>query len=182
MKKLTQLVAVTSLVMPPAFLASSSSANAAGGVLRNQMETLSITATLTNFGIVHAYTVTLNPCNNTFAGTGDSYFLGFPSSPYVYETVTGSYVNGTLNFTATYLGTTYGNPFVWWIDPATISFGSPASGTAHQNQDSTTYALSISLNDAGPSSSYKNHGEYVAANPGSDAAHSCIGMPIQSMS
>jgi hypothetical protein len=127
MKRLARLVAVTSLMMPLAFLASSSSANAAGGVQRYQPETLTITAWLSAANY-HVYTVNLNPCDGTFSGTGSGFDIN--GSPYVSETITGSYINSMLSLSSIYTSGSYGNPYSWTINPAfTVPVNSPTTLT-----------------------------------------------------
>jgi hypothetical protein len=185
MKRLARIVAVTSLMMPLAFLASSSSANAAGGVQRYQSETLTITAWLSAANY-HVYTVNLNPCDGTFSGSGSGFDI--IASPYVSETITGSYVNSMLSLSSIYTSGSWGNPYSWTISPAdTVSIDSPTTLTIStwtdpaQTVSAGQYSVVMTVHVQN-SSSYRNHGDYVSANPGRDAAHSCIGMPIQSRS
>ena len=76
-----------------------------------------------------------------------------------------------LNITGVYL--TYNTPFTW-------SYTGPlAGGTAH-NSLGQSGPMTFSYVETGKSN-FKNHGEYVSSvGGGSDAAHSCIGMPIKS--
>jgi hypothetical protein len=57
------------------------------------------------------------------------------------------------------------------------SYGGPLSGAALGDSASGYHATATVT----PINSVKNHGDYVSqVGGGADAAHSCIGMPIQS--
>ena len=122
----------------------------------------------------HNYKVTINPCDNTFSGTGVETGQDQNGAKAFNETVTGTFnADGT-----TSLVNTRDDGVVWSLTNA-------------KTDNSVTLAQLIA--PAGPSnlefkmtpktitstSNYKNHGEYVSSQGGgSDAAHSCIGMPI----
>jgi hypothetical protein len=116
--------------------------------------------------------MTLNPCDGTYTGTG----MGYDPSmnPWAPETIaSGSYANGEISFTA--VGA---RGFSWTLTNA------PTDGTTVLA--STNPAVSwpvharVTLQSV-TTSDYKNHGDYVSSvGGGSDAAHSCIGMPINS--
>lgn len=131
----------------------------------------------------HSFTnVTVNPCNNTFSGNGVVSGAD-QNGPYTAnETVTGSFGNGTVSFTATRddgLVTTLTNAptgdlsLTAPITIATLSEGGSVVNTPDAIE------MKVSAPVITNTSSFKNHGEYVSSNGGgSDAAHSCIGMPI----
>ena len=122
----------------------------------------------------HNYKVTINPCDNTFSGTGVE---------------TGQDQNGAKAFNETVTGTFNADGTTSLVN--TRDDGVVSSLTNAKTDNSVTLAQLIA--PAGPSnlefkmtpktitstSNYKNHGEYVSSQGGgSDAAHSCIGMPI----
>ena len=67
---------------------------------------------------------------------------------------------------------TYNTPYTWFYN------GPLTGGTGHDTmgqEGPLTFELDVTK------SNFKNHGEYVSSQVGgSDAAHSCIGMPINS--
>src|SRR6266576_1435762 len=71
---------------------------AQAAVQRYQFQTVTATV-LVNGTYDHSYTVTVNPCDGTFAGTGQ-----YPSTgtPVFTESITGSQVNGVINYTSAY--------------------------------------------------------------------------------
>ncbi len=152
-------------------------ASANGAVARYQTETLAIHANFYGVGTPHNFTVTLNPCDGTFTGTGSVNWEGDHET----ESITGSYAGGTISWTATYLPGSERPGWVWQLDPTTVASDGSFSGTG-----AITYPFILSNQrvtgtvTVTSTSSYANHGAYVAANPGADAAHSCIGMPVQS--
>jgi hypothetical protein len=100
----------------------------------------------------------INPCDNTFTGNDGS------SRWAENEQITSGTVNGTdITFHAT-----YPSGYSWDV----------ASGGNGSDSDGRTFKVTNDLNITG-SSNFKNHGDYVTSQGGgSDAAHSCIGMPI----
>ncbi len=152
-------------------------ASANGSVSRYQTETLAIHANFYGAGTPHDFTVTLNPCDGTFTGTGIVNWEG----DHELESITGSYANGTISWTATYLPGSERPGWVWQLDPTSVARDGSFSGIG-----AITYPFSLPGQTVSgtvrvtSTSSYANHGAYVSANPGADAAHSCIGMPIQS--
>lgn len=167
-KKLTSLLASGALLAAGAAALGTGAASAAGTVQRYQMQTISITDTYAG-GYVHNYTGSLNPCDGTFSGTGSV-------SDNHSETITGTYSNGVLTYTST-----YDNGLVYNIDPASVTAGS-FSTTGNITSPFTASAPVVGTVSTSNASAYTNHGDYVSANPGADAAHSCIGMPVQSQS
>jgi hypothetical protein len=151
-------------------------------VARYQPQTATFTTTqpagaFSRFGNVwtHDYKVTINPCDNTFPGTGVEYGQDQNGAKTRNENVTGTFsADGT-----TSLVTTRNDGVDWSLTNA------KADGSG---------ILVQLLAPAGPSllefkvtpqvvSTYKNHRDYVCSRGGgSDAAHSCIGMPINSAS
>ena len=113
-------------------------------------------------GYVHTYAITsLDPCGvGTFTGVStDANVFG------IQEHITGTLLGGHLKFTATYDNTTYS-----W------NYDGPLLGGTAQDSAGPSFGVTSTFVRA---KTWKNHGEYVAAQGGgSDAAHSCIGMPI----
>jgi hypothetical protein len=125
----------------------------------------------------HDYTVHVNPCDGTFSGTGlisgsdQNGPIGNPN-----EAITGKFGAGTVSLHASRT-----------VDSVEYSLAdAPTDG-------STITTASLNVNTPQPvemkvtapvftnTSSYKNHGDYVKAQGGGDdAAHSCIGMPLNS--
>jgi hypothetical protein len=108
---------------------------------------------------VHTYKVTINPCDNTFTGNDGS------SRWAENEQITSGTINGTdITFHAT-----YPSGYSWDV----------ASGGNGSDSENRTFKVTNVLTDVTNSTNVKNHGEYVSSQGGgSDAAHSCIGMPI----
>ena len=151
---------------------------ASAGVERYQTQSMTITAVQPKDSIgqwtnvwTHTYNVVLNPCDNTFTGTGQAVGTG-SSGVYTDETITGHFDGTTLRFTATSprrrhqvrgengRSTTDGDARV------TTNPGSPGPRVQRQRDDGCT-------------SNYKNHGDYVSSQGGgSDAAHSSSGCPF----
>jgi hypothetical protein len=123
----------------------------------------------------HTYNVTLNPCDGSFSGVGSQ--VGTISGPYGTQTVTGHLDGNTVSFTATR------SDGIKWamtglIGDTLIATAWNADGTVI---DTSPNALEFKVSKTTPiaSTNYKNHGDYVSSQGGgSDAAHSCIGMPI----
>ena len=120
----------------------------------------------------HEFKVTVNPCDGTFWGIAPTYDNG-ASSPTWTETVTGKFGNGTVSFDTVPVG----GGATFKVTDAPYNTSVIAESTWTQNI--------IEMKASAPSfkntSDYKNHGQYVKAmGGGDDAAHSCIGMPINS--
>ena len=117
----------------------------------------------------HSITVHVNPCDSTFTGEGVETGPGQT----LHETINGSFGKGTVSLTANR------------EDGVKFSLAN-----APTNNDTVTLATSTpvvpwelefkaSTPQFSNTSNYKNHGDYVSSQGGgSDAAHSCIGMPI----
>jgi len=109
---------------------------------------------------VHTYKVTINPCDGTFTGNDGS------SRWAENEQITSGKINGNdITFHAT-----YPDGYSW--DVASGGNGSDIVGRTFQvTNDLTTTNIT----------NYKNHGEFVKQSADkNDAAHSCIGMPVNS--
>ena len=117
----------------------------------------------------HTINVHVNPCDNTFTGTGVETGPGQT----LHEKITGSFGNGTVSLTA---NREDGVMFSLANAPTnntdvTLATSSPQVPWALEFKATTPLFSNTS--------SYKNHGDYVSSQGGgSDAAHSCIGTPI----
>lgn len=122
----------------------------------------------------HKYDVTINPCDNTFSGTGVETGHDQNGAATFNEKVTGTFnADGT-----TSLVNTRGDGVVWSLTDAktdgsiTLAQLIAPAVPSHLEFKVTPKAITSTSN-------YKNHGDYVSSQGGgSDAAHSCIGMPI----
>ncbi len=124
-------------------------------------------------------TSTLNPCDNSFTGAGQTVGTGF-TGLYTAETITGHFDGTTLGYTATYLGpnaTGLKYALNGPISSTLIATAWDANGNAiNTSPNVLEFHVSQTMT---PSSHYRNHGDYVSQmGGGADAAHSCIGMPI----
>jgi hypothetical protein len=118
----------------------------------------------------HEFKVAVNPCDNTFSGTAPTYDNG-ASSPTWTENVTGSFGDNTVSFDTDPIGG--GSTFKVTNAPYGTEVPVVTNWTANEV---TMIASAPTFNTT---SNYKNHGDYVKAQPDkNDAAHSCIGMPI----
>jgi hypothetical protein len=151
----------------PAFAASSS-------VARNQVSTFTYEVTV-NGVYSHSYTVT-SACGDA-TGTGQYPAIGTPTYD---ESFTSSVDGNNLTFTAAYSDpgtqqlTGYHYTFTGAFTDTTGDFAGTITDTMGQNLPASGH-MTVTTTD------YANHGQYVSANNGTDdAAHSCIGMPVQS--
>jgi hypothetical protein len=173
-KKIFLAVAVAAV----ATMAVVSSASA--DVARYQTQTFTITAVQPEGQVgqwtnvwTHTYNVTLNPCDNTFSGTGS--MAGTQNG-----SVDGTeFITGHLdaNNAVTYTASRSFDNVVYSLSNA------PLDGSTVTNATSTPvvpWVLEFKVSKTNAvSSNYRNHGDYVSSQGGSsDAAHSCIGMPI----
>ena len=141
-------------------------------------DTLTVTLSPSN---VHYYNIVVSPCDGSFTGMATS--AGVNGG---FESIVGTLVGGNLTFTATYLvGNT--NPSVQVPGYYYTYSGPLAGGTAYDFNYGLPFSPSFTIANTlthVSDSTYANHGDYVSSTPqGSareDAAHSCIGMPIQS--
>jgi hypothetical protein len=119
----------------------------------------------------HDYKVTINPCNNTFTGNGNV-TDGVSNSTVWTENITGSFGDRTVSFdTVPNAGATFR------VVNAPYNTSVLAESTWTQN----IIEMKASAPQITSTSNYKNHGDYVSSQGGGDdAAHSCIGMPINS--
>jgi hypothetical protein len=118
----------------------------------------------------HNYKITINQCDNTFSGTGD--VTANNAGPVVWtESITGSFGDGTVSFdTVPNAGATFD------VQNAPYGVSVIADSPWTQNIIEMTASKPVTTG----TSDYKNHGDYVKAmGGGSDAAHSCIGMPVK---
>jgi hypothetical protein len=142
---------------------------ASADVPRHQMQTGSITVTLPEYNLVHTFTgVTVNPCEDgKFTGISGTRNVGG-----VVEEVSGSIKNGVVEFNAIYTDSNY---------PSEIGYNWHTTGP-DRAIDSNGLAFDVVTDTSGlKDTQYRNHGQYVKAmGGGDDAAHSCIGMPINS--
>jgi hypothetical protein len=117
----------------------------------------------------HDFKVTVNPCDSTFTGSG-KVTDGQSNSTVWTEDITGSFGDNTVSFdTVPNAGATFG------VTDAPYNTTVFADSTWTQN----VIEFRISTPVFTDTSNYKNHGQYVKAmGGGDDAAHSCIGMPI----
>jgi len=138
---------------------------AAGGVERYQVTT---TAYHLSLGYGHTWTVE--------SACGSLVVTGYQDVHNPDETISATESGGMISFHSDYVGGWAGNPY-WWEGSFPVGGG---TGTAIDINNGH-YTFSASVTDGPSSTAYKNHGEYVAAmGGGADAAHSCIGMPVNS--
>ncbi len=182
MRRMLNAVVLTLMMGGAVFTAGPASASQGGSVARYQIETLSITVAVSSNN-VHEYSVTLNPCDNTFVGTGGG-FYGLGGSKYVSENVTGSYVGDILSLNSTYVGGWSGSTYSYSLASLAVPMGTATSSAVYADAGGKTegpYSVDVTIIATG-STSWANHGAFVSANPGSMSAQSCIGMPMQSSS
>ena len=157
LKRLIFAAAVAAL----ATMAVASSASA--DVARYQTQTSTLTAVTHYNGVVfnHSWTIKTNPCDTTFVGTAND------------GSVTpGETVSGVLDGQQLSIAGVYPNGYTW-------SYSGTLAGTGTQH-DSLDLVWTVQFkNSVTSTSAFKNHGDYVSSQGGgSDAAHSCIGMPV----
>jgi len=136
---------------------------ASAGVARYQTQTSTLTVSAMGGAYVHTYTITTNPCNDTFIGSGGIASLGLN------EIVSGTITGQNISIDGAYQ--TFNPGYTWHYD-------GPLSGGA--SHDSMGQTVPVTFTNAPTSTSnFKNHGDYVSSQGGgSDPAHSCIGMPV----
>ena len=160
MKKIILAVAVAA-VATMAVVASASA-----DVPRYQpTATLVVTLTDAQPGNHHTFTITwTHPCgaDGAFTGSGQ----GSPEAGGAHEAISGTLVGDQLTFAATYLD---------FIPGYTYTYAGPLAGGT-LGGDAAGYHITAAVTTV---DTYRNHGDYVSSQGGgSDAAHSCIGMPI----
>jgi hypothetical protein len=126
----------------------------------------------------HAFTVNVNPCDHTFSGIAHQTGTQDGTSYDVIENVTGKFGANTVSFDASAPSDGVSFHVVGLPTDATDQY----NGTV-QTVESSWTANIVEMKATAPqftnSSNYMNHGDYVSSQGGgSDAAHSCIGMPI----
>lgn len=148
-------------------LAAGPVAAAPGGVDRYQTTT---TVYHLMIGNNHTFTLTFG-CGDVISATGSQDVSGPVEDITASLSADGTFVNIILS---TYVGGWAGSPYAW-------TGGFPVAGgtgTATVVGTATTYTFPVLVHPS-TSSSYRNHGDFVSSmGGGSDAAHSCIGMPI----
>jgi hypothetical protein len=155
MKKIILAAAVAALA------SMAVAAFASADVPRYQSQTGTLTATVTSGGhtYVHTFAITVNPCDNSFTGVGNQDELK--------STISGTIIGSAISFTAVYPD--FGPNYQW------SSVNGAGSDSIGQTFTVTTDTTALTA------SGFKNHGDYVSqSGGGADAAHSCIGMPVQS--
>ena len=156
---------------------------ASADVARYQTKTATFTTTQPagSFGQfddvwTHNYKVTINPCDNTFSGTGVESGQDQNGAQTFNESVTGTFnADGT-----TSLVNTRDDGVVWSLTNAktdgSVTFAQLIAPAIPSNLE-----FKVTPKEITNTSNYKNHGDYVSSQGGgADAAHSCIGMPINS--
>jgi hypothetical protein len=142
---------------------------ASADVPRHQTQSGTLTVTLPEYNLVHTFTdVVVNPCDGgKFTGISGTRNVGG-----VVEEVSGSIKDGVVEFEAIYTESNY---------PSEIGYNWHTTGPGRAT-DSTGLDFDVVIDTSGlKGTQYRNHGEYVKAmGGGDDAAHSCIGMPINS--
>jgi hypothetical protein len=113
----------------------------------------------------HTFTITFANCgtDGAFTGTGQ----GSPEAGGATESISGALVGDHLTFTAVYTS---------FIPGYTYTYDGPLSGGT-LGGDAAGYQITAAVTSSS-ATQYKNHGDYVSQTGGSDAAHSCVGMPI----
>lgn len=173
MRKIILAVAVAA-VATMAFVGSASA-----DVARYQTQSMTITAVQPKDAVgqwsdvwTHTYNVMLSPCDGSFTGTGS--VSGTDFGLLSKETIKGNLEGSRVSFTATREsdGVVYSLTNAQ-LDGTTVSYAT--------STPSVSWPLEFHVTNApGAVSNYRNHGDYVSSQGGgSDAAHSCIGMPIK---
>jgi hypothetical protein len=145
-------------------------ATASADVSRNQpTATLVVSLTDAQPGNQHTFTIT-NPSgtDGAFAGTGQ----GNTAAGGATETISGNLVGDHLTFTAIYDQSSFWPGYTW-------SYNGPLDG-APLGDSAFGYHATATVT---PINAVQNHGDYVSSQGGgSAAAHSPIGMPLNSKS
>ena len=172
MKKIILAAAVAALAVMA--IASSASAD----VARYQMQSMTITAVQPEGAVgqwnnvwTHTYKVELNPCDGSFSGFGS--MSGTVNGPYSSETIKGHLDGDAISFTAN-------RPDGVEYSLSSAPLNDNSKVTMATSTPTVPWALEFKvIATKSNMSNYKNHGDYVnSQGGGSDAAHSCIGMPI----
>jgi hypothetical protein len=128
------------------------------------------------------YTVTVN-ANGTFTGTGKVYRDG--GAFFANETINGTFnADKTISFTAGYTNVAGESDFSYTLtnaptDGTTATTPSETDPLINFNMD--TKVSTPTMQEITTSTTDQNHGQYVSAQGGGkDAAHACVGMPLNS--
>ena len=172
MKKILLAVAVAAVAVMA--LAATASAD----VPRYQTQSMTLTAVQPEGAVgqwqnvwTHTYNVELNPCDGSFTGVGS--LSGTINGFYSNETITGHLDGNAVSFTAT-----RPDGLEYSLSNAPLDNSTVTLATSNPV---VPWALEFKVGKTMTSTSnYRNHGEFVASQGGgSDAAHSCIGMPVR---
>ncbi len=162
MKKIILAVAIAAIATS-AFVGSASAS-----VARYQEVTgLQVTSMFNGATYVHDYVLTdSNTCSDgSFSGTG------VPTSVVPDEAIKGTLSGQNITISGLYPNSYLSDPGYTWSYSGPVNGG----GTYHDSRNQNV-TLSFKLT----TTNFKNHGDYVSSRGGgSDAAHSCIGLPIQ---
>ena len=169
------LAPLAGLLLAAAVLIPAAQAN----VPRYQLQTFTMNLTVSYGGLyTHSYTGSFSPCDGSFSGVGQ--YPALPAVASIGESISGTLTGTALSFaavyhTAPYVGYTFGL-VTDTFNPATGAFTGTATDTLGRLLPISGSLTFVAATD------YKNHGDYVSSQPKGDredAAHSCIGMPIQ---
>jgi len=159
----------------PAFIAgmlfAGGAAAGGGGVARYQIQSAVLTVSLEPAGFqgnIHVYDITINPCDGSFTGVSN------PADVIASGETIHAVLNGAnIDFTADYnVPLDY---YEWY------GTGPLATIAGSDNQGASWSPLLGSVAYGPNLTSYKNHGDFVSSSPDkNDAAHACIGMPVNS--
>ena len=172
MKKILLAVAVAAVAVMA--LAATASAD----VPRYQTQSMTLTAVQPEGAVgqwqnvwTHTYNVELNPCDGSFTGVGS--LSGTINGFYSNETITGHLDGNAVSFTAT-----RPDGLEYSLSSAPLDNSTVTLATSNPV---VPWVLEFKVGKTMTSASnYRNHGEFVASQGGgSDAAHSCIGMPVR---
>ncbi len=146
---------------------------APGGVVP-RMEQITIEATLSAYVTTeNYYTATLNTSTGEFSGTGTLVYNGHTYTGI--ESISGTYQDGTLSFTASYGNVGLG------VSDATVTNGSFSTTGFRIYNYGENSAYSKQWPMTGTVAVTPNHGAYVRTDPGTTAARSSVGMPLMAV-
>ena len=156
--------------------ASASASNAA------RYQIVSMKYSLNFVGYTHSYTVNPDPCGPTFTGTGQ--YPAAPATPVYLETLSGSSDGlGGLSFVDTYFDPSSGLPtgYSYRFSGTFVDENNDVAGVVADSNGFSAPATFVMTQMT--STNFANHGAYVNSRPPAEreiAAHSCVGMPVQS--
>ena len=175
-----KLITATTIVASLATLAVPALASASVDRYETQDATFTTTQPAGQFGQfdnvwTHNYNVKINPCDNTFSGTGIETGQDGNGPATHNETVTGTFnADGS-----TSLVNTRDDGVVWSLTNAKADNKSVTLAQLIAPAIPSNLEFKVTPKTITSTSNYKNHGDYVSQmGGGDDAAHSCIGMPI----